>query len=621
MKYHADHSPIPETWEEQQALAIIPVDGVDEEVLEGEVVDEEAVDDQATPTLRMVPSPTNPRAVAAQWMREFHMDGDTFLIRRHRAIFWEYDGTAWLEVEDARLEADLYAYLASSVYVHPKEGLKEWEPTDKKVRDVTKALGALVYLNGSINAPAWIDGDGPDVVPVANGLLDLEHRTLYPHTPNYFSTHVLPFDYEVDAPVPEHWFTFLKELWPDDPSSVDALQEVMGYVIAGGTSQQKIFALIGPKRGGKGTIGRVLSGLLGDHNVAAPTLASLATQFGMWPLIEKPLALVSDARISARVDSSIAVERLLTVSGEDAITVDRKYKEPVTGRLPTRFVILTNEIPKFADSSGALASRFILLVLTKSFYGQEDPMLTEKLLTEAAGILNWGLDGLDRLKARGYFEQPPSARVALQRLEDLSSPVSAFVRDRCEVDAGREVRKDDLWTAWKTWCTDEGRSTPGTKSVFARDLHAAFPSIREVRRRVPGSETRDRFLEGLGLRDPGNDPDDESEQQWTRPRPILAQTDLGQDVVPDKTEQNPRSDGMGQDGPGSSPLYPPQEQTPDEEPVATDPLAALYARIEAAVQAAQGNLFLAARELNEAGVPSGNGPWTAVKIERWLRSS
>ena len=34
-----------------------------------------------------------------------------------------------------------------------------------------------------------------------------------------------------------------------------------------------MFLLVGPKRSGKGTIARVLTGLLGAHNTAAPTLA------------------------------------------------------------------------------------------------------------------------------------------------------------------------------------------------------------------------------------------------------------------------------------------------------------------------------------------------------------
>ena len=240
----------------------------------------------------------------------------------------------------------------------------------------------------------------------------------------------------------------------------------MGYLLGGDTRLQKIFLFVGPKRAGKGTIGRVLTGLLGSHNVAAPTLASLSTNFGLAPMIGRPLALVSDARLSTKADSKIVVERLLSVSGEDSLTIDRKYKDPWTGRLPTRFLILTNELPRLSDSSGALASRFVLFVLTKSFYGGENPELTDELLTEAPSILNWALEGLDRLMARGYFVNPDSGADAYQQLEDLSSPISAFIRDRCVV--GRQtVKVDALWAAWKTWCEEDNRP-PGTKAVFGR---------------------------------------------------------------------------------------------------------------------------------------------------------
>ena len=53
--------------------------------------------------------------------------------------------------------------------------------------------------------------------------------------------------------------------------------------------------LIGPTRAGKGVIARVLKALVGRGNYAGPTLASLGTNFGLSPLIGKPLAIVSDA--------------------------------------------------------------------------------------------------------------------------------------------------------------------------------------------------------------------------------------------------------------------------------------------------------------------------------------
>jgi putative DNA primase/helicase len=218
------------------------------------------------------------------------------------------------------------------------------------------------------------------------------------------------------------------------------------------------------------------------------------------PLIGKPLAMVSDARLSGKADGQVVVERLLSISGEDALTIDRKYRESWTGRLPTRFVILTNELPRLSDSSGALASRFVMFVLNKSFLGKEDPGLTEKLLGERSGIFNWALAGLDRLSARGYFLAPESGTAALQQLEDLSSPVSSFIRDRCRLGAGETVPVDDLWQAWKQWCMEDNRH-PGIKAVFGRDLSSAAPSVQRTRPRA--GEDRRYVYQGLGLESTG----------------------------------------------------------------------------------------------------------------------
>jgi putative DNA primase/helicase len=160
-------------------------------------------------------------------------------------------------------------------------------------------------------------------------------------------------------------------------------------------------------------------------------------------------------------------------------------------------VVLTNELPRLSDSSGALASRFVVLVLTKSFLGREDPGLTDRLLLESPGIFNWALAGLDRLKDRGHFQPPASGQEAVQQLEDLASPVSAFVRDFCTLGADQRVNVDDLWAAWKRWCTMENRS-PGTKVMFGRDLRAAVPTLHKARPREDGD--RRMVYEGIGLK-------------------------------------------------------------------------------------------------------------------------
>ena len=85
----------------------------------------------------------------------------------------------------------------------------------------------------------------------------------------------------------------------------------------------------------------------------------LGTNFGLSPLIGKPLAIISDARLGD-TPSHTVVERLLSITGEDMLTVDRKFREPWSGKLPARFTILSNELPKFKDSSGAIANRLLI---------------------------------------------------------------------------------------------------------------------------------------------------------------------------------------------------------------------------------------------------------------------
>ena len=109
--------------------------------------------------------------------------------------------------------------------------------------------------------------------------------------------------------------------WLDDPQSVDCLQEIFGYSLLADTSLQKMFFLLGPRRSGKGTIARILRGLVGAHNVAAPTLGSLQGEFGLQPLLNRTLAVIGDARLSGRSDEAQIVERILSITGEDAQTI------------------------------------------------------------------------------------------------------------------------------------------------------------------------------------------------------------------------------------------------------------------------------------------------------------
>lgn len=338
-----------------------------------------------------------------------------------------------------------------------------------------------------------------ELVACANGLLHLPTRELMPHTPEFFGLNALDFDYHLGAAQPDQWLKFLNQIWPDDQHSIEMLQELFGLLLTGDTSYQKAFLLVGPKRSGKGTIARILTALLGRENVVGPTLSSLGQNFGLAPLIGKRLAIISDARLGGKADQQLVVERFLAITGEDSLTIDRKFREAWTGKLETRIMVLTNELPRLSDASGALASRFQIMLMTNSFYGREDQGLTDRLLGELPGILNWSLEGWARLKGRGYFVQPKSAAEAQRDFEDLGSPMGAFVRDCCLLGPTAQCRPDTLYSRWLTWCGEQNIMHPGTVQTFGRDLRSVVPGLSTINPRNKDTGQQERYYQGVGI--------------------------------------------------------------------------------------------------------------------------
>ena len=444
-----------------------------------------------------------PLASAREMIRRCYSHPSARTIHHQQGTFYLWSGTRYVEAEPEEIRAHVYDFLDGARCLSADDKLVPFNPTKAKVANVLEALAATAQLDGSVHAPTWLDDKqrptAREILACRNGLLHLPTRALLPHTPTFFGFNAVDYAYDETAERPAGWLEFLASIWARDHQSIDTLQELFGLLLTADTSHQKAFLIVGPRRSGKGTIARVLTALLGPENVVGPSLNGLSQNFGLAPLIGKPLAIISDARLSGRTDAHAITERILAITGEDSLSIDRKFRDVWTGQLPTRFLILTNVLPKLTDASGALASRFVVLRLTRSFFGQEDRALTRRLTAELPAILQWAMIGRDRLAKRGHFEQPESAHQAAMELEDLASPIGAFLRDRCEIGTGYAIGVDALYTAWSTWCTEQHRDHPGTVQAFGRDLRAAVPDLATTQPRDPETGERPRFYQGVRL--------------------------------------------------------------------------------------------------------------------------
>jgi len=445
-----------------------------------------------TPTSWKIPAEEMDAATEAEaFLTKLTKQDGVSKLRFWRGMFLHWSDGAYREVPAAELRARAITALNATFQ----------KLSGRHVSDVVDQLKAQSMLTGATAPPAWLGEKPPrpwraeDVMSTRTGLVHLPSLAdggahLLPPTPAFFTTTSLAYGFDPDAPDPRWWLKFLDQLWPDDAESINLLQEWFGYCLTPDTAQQKILMLIGPRRSGKGTIARIQTALVGPANVAGPTLASLAQNFGLQPLLGKSLAIISDARLGRSTDSQVVAERLLSISGEDALTVDRKYLEPYTGALSARFMLISNELPRIGDASGALASRMLVLKLSGSFYGREDHGLTDRLKGELPGILSWAIEGWKRLRERGHFVPPASSRGAADDMEKLSSPVAEFVGECCEVGPSCADTVDHVFKTYQAWAMRSGMRKVADSAGLGRDLKAAFPAIHTYQHRASGVRIR-----------------------------------------------------------------------------------------------------------------------------------
>ena len=437
-------------------------------------------------THNIVLDPKDPLASAYKFIKTVYTFNGIPTLISYSGGFWQWSKNAYRSIETDEVKNKLKCFLErSNVEQYGDDrvvlGHKAFPVKPHTLNAIAEMLRHNIFRPVSdiipcwIDVPHWIDGksyEKPDSVTdpsllifCKNMILNLEDMETLPSSPLWLNFAALDFDYDSKAECPQ-WIAFLDSIFGDDEESKNTLMEYMGLCLTNITKFQKALFIVGPKRSGKGTIARILQKIVGEHNTVSPATSGFGQQFGLQPLIGKTVAIVNDARFSKQ-NAQEGLERILNITGEDKHTINRKHRDAITLQLKTKLIIISNEIPNVLDQSGALASRFVFLKLSKSFFGQEDVELERKLSDELPGILRLVIQNLQNLLARGHFIQPESGKRLAERMTALSSPVGEFMRQ-----LQPNMTKDEIWSEWQTFCCNEEQN-PGRREVLWNALETA----------------------------------------------------------------------------------------------------------------------------------------------------
>ena len=381
----------------------------------------------------------------------------------------------------------------------------------------------------------WISksADAPspnDLVLSGNGIYSFATGELMELTPNYFATGVPAWEFDADAECP-NWLTFLADVL--HASFHPTLQEWFGYTLTPDTSLEKMAFLIGASRGGKGTIKNVLEQLTGEAHRGSITLNDLAGDFGLEAMIDKKLIIIPDASDAETSKRNTAIERIKSISGNDALSVNRKNKPLLPNvRIPAKLMFLANRHPKFIDELAAFANRELVFTFEKSFAGIEDLTWRDRLMAELPGIANWSIEGLKRLRDQGRFTVGERGKAAQHEVKLSQSPALRFASECLDVTG----KADDMvpvpmaFDAYEMWALQEslGQRERRNKNDFKEDMIAALRA-RGVRYASNQTRWHDPFkrTDGKGARIKGRFIGLETEAERLPGKPVTGRDTLG----------------------------------------------------------------------------------------------
>ena len=237
------------------------------------------------------------------------------------------------------------------------------------------------------------------------------------------------------------------------------LQEFAGYALTTDVSYELALWLCGPPGGGRSTFILALEAMLGERAGTLGLHEISTSQFALASVPGKTL-LTATEQPAGYLKASQVLNKL--ISG-DRVRVEEKYKSAYDvypkakaalghERLAQGGELLRWPLPAREGDQAARVEK-------------KDPRVKETVATEGAGILNWSLVGLARLRERGRFEVPAAIESATQGWKESNDVAAMFVAECCQRGDDLKVQGEILYQSYSGWCKDNGFTPKNAKNA------------------------------------------------------------------------------------------------------------------------------------------------------------
>lgn len=325
-----------------------------------------------------------------------------------------------------------------------------------------------------------------------NCILDVETNIIHEFSPEFEVVHLLDYDYHKEARCPQ-WIEFLNQVLPESGCRL-ILQEYfgLGFVNRQDASNkiENVLMLYGEGSNGKSVILNTIQGVLGRDMVGNCPLMSLIKDSSDERY--RTMAMIDGKRfnmcteIQAKDISKYSDSFKQLVSGEPQVGRFLKHDPYLVFNVPY-LVFNANRMPSCDDMSFGFMRRFIIVPFNRVFTKEEqNTSLEYELKREYAGIMNWMLAGMRRLKKNGYrFSSSEAVENAVRSYLESNSNAFDFMGDYgyryVSATTDEEpalIPMQVLYGKYVNWCDKNGEEAYSMKK-FSMDLCANYEELRK----------------------------------------------------------------------------------------------------------------------------------------------
>lgn len=409
-------------------------------------------------------------------------------IKRNGGSIYHYNGI----IDEKLSDEDLYALILTNL---------EYEIGLMGSPGLLSGTATFLYADDKLSGTPNYQSN---MVCFRNGVLDLQDWSFRPHHPNDFFTSYLSVDYFPGTPISHPAFDrFLLDITGGDAIILQLIWEAVGYLLTMDMNGKVFILFQGVRDSGKSALGRFISSLFNQKAVSSLDIFRMGDRFSTSLLTEKRLNISMDLPGERLNQKAVGNIKLLT--GQDAITVEEKYKSARDFENHCKFLFASNYRLQLAAPDPAFESRILLIPFNNQIpKDQQNRNLLQFFEGEKLSIVIHALQAYCDLVRHNYIfagtQRFLPGYQANKPVFSQSATLRTFL-DECCVFMPKNVRTPtgDLHSAYQAFCIQRGLAGISDRSQFSRQLHALCGDLVEVKKGWVGPDNVQCYF-GLSLK-------------------------------------------------------------------------------------------------------------------------